>query len=219
MLQKIKCLPPNWAFIISMIMLIIMLQPQSYETLSKLKCKRLPNGCRLKSYKINQSVTNKEKINYLFVCKNLNDKFSFNAGDIWKKSKCNLTKEADNLRNVYYRLRKPTILDSSFDILDIYTFINTLKMYAFFSIHFKFRYIKGFDLNSFGNMSALLGKSVYIGFYFSSLNFYSNGRLIKSCDQISNETRLASIFHKIPRAQLNLNRMKKNRNIFQKDNI
>lgn len=76
---------------------------------------------------------------------------------------------------VYFRNQKPFILDKKLSIFN-QAFVNL----SITNILLRFRYVKGFDVNSFNNSLAFFD-SVNIRFYESSLAFYSNGRLLKTC--------------------------------------
>lgn len=89
----------------------------------------------------------------------------------------NLSNNKNNLLlfNIYFKNRKPIIIDKKLPIFD----------QAFFNIpftlrSFTFRFVKGFDVNFF-DKPFIINSSLPLNFYDSSLSFFSNGRQLRTC--------------------------------------
>lgn len=87
-------------------------------------------------------------------------------------------KDKDKRFYVYFKNAKPRILDKSFNLLN--------KAYQFISVAlrraYSFTNMKGFDVD-FSNISfKFFHGSQSFTFYDTSLAFYSNGRLLKTCN-------------------------------------
>ena len=77
---------------------------------------------------------------------------------------------------VYFKIKKQIILDKKPPIFD-QELLNIGNIMFFFS----FRYIKGFDVDSYNDETISLDSFLDLNFYDSSLAFYLNGRRLKSC--------------------------------------
>ena len=91
--------------------------------------------------------------------------------------------------NIYFKNKKPIILDKKLDIFDQKFFNISIYLRNFY-----FSNLKGFEVNSQYNESIILfpESNSHFSFYFydSSLAFYSNGRRLKTClDFPSNQPR------------------------------
>lgn len=84
---------------------------------------------------------------------------------------------------VYFKITKKIILEKKLPIFN-QEFLNIDIISPFFI----FRYIKGFDINSY-NKSFTLKTVTRVFFYDSILAFYSNGRQLKSCDDFPSQPR------------------------------
>lgn len=158
---------------------------------------RLPNGCHLESYYCYL----KEETNlcYFYVCDQIDADFVFDENKTKLIQNCSSSnheiKEAIN--DVYFRLAKPSILDSSFNLVknqllltetfEDFTFIITfLEMASDQTNKITFSHIKGFDETDFLRKKDTFIYSLRLEFYYSKLDFYQNHRLIKSLDELKN---------------------------------
>lgn len=151
------------------------------EEAEKPKCKKLPNGCKLK-----WDIQNNQRL-YKYVCSRFDLNFKFNLKQFELNHNCTTSHAA----KLYFRLGKTTILDKSFDFLNVYNnYIapNSLGKYIFL-----YRNIKGFDIDLPKKYNSDF-KIPYWEFYSSSFNFYHKGLLIKSCKDIANVCPI-TIFH------------------------
>lgn len=78
---------------------------------------------------------------------------------------------------IYFKLRKPSILDYKFQVRNFYQLNSRINLY------FNFRHVIGYDIQSFSNQSIDLPShnQKTFSFYESTLAFYSKGKLIKTC--------------------------------------
>jgi hypothetical protein len=131
---------------------------------SNLNCKDLIDGCKLNDDR--------------FVCSksNLKLKISYNG----TYPNCSTTMRPFL---IYFNLNKPAILDTSFNL----TRIEELAHYIGFDDnedrYYYVRNIKGFDINY--NIYPKFINFFDIRFYETSFEFYSNGKLIRSCDDLT----------------------------------
>lgn len=117
------------------------------------------------------------------VCKNVVSIPNSISDDLMK-----LVKENNIRFNIYFKLRKRMIMDRKFQMFNIDPFY-----LANSQARYEFRYIKGFDVDSFisKNISVL---TIIVKFFESSLNFYLNGRILKTCDDFSSFIKPNSLF-------------------------
>lgn len=171
------------------------------SSLNDLKCGRLSNGCKLKSYYCNE-YQNKTKFCHMYVCDRIDMSFQLEQTEMERIRNCSFNnpevKEA--LHNVYFQLSKKSILDGSFDLLNNGLFLGTDKNQIDYSIvgvevymhdRLTFRYVKGFDIGKFNQRNS----SIRMDFYYSNFDFYSNRSLIRSCEHIGNFTQFEYVFH------------------------
>ena len=160
-------------------------------------CERLPNGCKLKRFQMQRDISMKK---YLLVCPRLDQDFKFDFDRFISKKDCNGFNYTDKIYTIYFRLTSfsSTILDESFDYLNVIKFLKHLNRTPVFI--FRFRNIKGFDIEAFEQR---VDQSIRLrlDFYSSRLNFYQNKRLIKSCENLKDvKMSIFMWFH--PRQQL-----------------
>ena len=113
--------------------------------------------------------------------------------------------------NVYFRLTKPSFLDSTFDLFNNKFLLNGLgstdayfhsvRMQYILNIPHKitFRYIKGFDSGTFQKVDLIKVRFnlFQIDFYYSNFDFYLNRSLIRSCGNIDPDNVPKYVFYSI----------------------
>ena len=184
------------------IVLLMICSISIVSSLNDPKCRRLSNGCKLKSYYCNE-YQNKTKC-HMFVCHQIDMSFQFEQTEIERIRNCSFNnpevKEKEALHNVYFQLSKKSILGGSFDILNNNLFFTTVENEIDNSIidsevymhdRLTFRYVKGFDIGKFNQRNS----SIRMDFYYSNFDFYSNRSLIRSCEHIGNFTQFKYVFH------------------------
>ena len=171
------------------------------------RCKRLSNGCVIKSYFCH---TQMESFCYFYICDKIDLNFQFAKAEIELIRNCSSNKEVGfALDNVYFQLSKASFLDSTFDLFNNEFFFNlgyqTDEVFympgfeTFFSISNKitFRYIKGFDSGAFKKIN--IDYLFQMDFYYSNFDFYLNRSLIRSCDDIDPENIPKYVFYSFSR--------------------
>ena len=187
------------------------------------RCKRLSNGCQIKSYycilnylfHANSSISS---LCYFYVCDKVGLNFQFSQPEMELIQNCasNNIEVRYALNNVYFRLSKASILDISFDLFNNKLFFNSSEIYRFsdnivYTPHLQynnnigrkitFRYIKGFDSGIFKRLNfSIFDFDIYfeMDFYFSNFDFYLNKSLIRSCDGINLKNIPKYVFFTIP---------------------
>lgn len=141
------------------------------------------NKCELESY------TQYRKTAKKCVCNDLNVNLTL-TNSIFQA----LQKKLDDylLLNIYFRLKKPTLIDGKFSIFDQDQFKKSKILASYY-----FLKVKGFDLNSFPkSYSSLTNRDFY--FYESTFMFFSNGRALKTCKNFlesQKQVKPRSLFH------------------------
>ena len=160
--------------------------------LNDLKCGRLSNGCELKSYYC--SDYQNRSICHMYVCDRIDLNFRFDQTEMELIQNCSSSNPEvqEALNNVYFQLKKSSILDRSFDLLNNELFLtkrrnlssdsNKILQYDFY-VHDRmtFRYVKGFDITSTFKQR---NNTIRMDFHYSNFDFYLNRSLIRSCDDI-----------------------------------
>lgn len=145
------------------------------------KCHKLPNGCQLDSYFYSQHYSK----NYLYVCTKLSQSFKFNQDQIETIKNCSSYKNINKaMQTIYYRLDHESIIDGTYDLRNSELFLN-FTWDALFKI--TFRFVKGFDINLNPAKTENFKSNKYY-FWYSKFDFYSNGKLIKSCADLTSST-------------------------------
>ena len=112
-------------------------------------------------------------IDVRYICPKLNSKPTF----VYKNTYQNCTMDSFK---IYFNLNKPSIIDNTFNL----DFIEDKSQYLRYFTNNRYYYmrnIKGFDINY--NIYMIIS-SIDIYFYDSIFEFYSNGTLIRSCDDL-----------------------------------
>lgn len=77
---------------------------------------------------------------------------------------------------IFFKLKKPSIIDKKLQLFNQVNFnISSLSASSY-----SFLYVKGFDIDSFDTISNSQTNDIFY-FYESTLRFYKNGQLLKSC--------------------------------------
>lgn len=163
------------------------------------ECIRLPNGCKLKPYFSNYG----SLLFNRFVCSSLEIKFDFDNRTLNKLKNCTLDRPS-----VYFRLVKSRILDASFDVTNATRFLAITNQFGFASIEFK--KIIGFDLDLPETKHIQSNDGIQFVFYYSKLEFNSNGKQLTSCENHS----FRSIFHLVL-----VNRVEFHKSIYPRDSV
>lgn len=144
-----------------------------------ISCQRLGNRCNLAAYKYHDLKFTKQR----FVCDSLEANFTFNKDELKQLQVCKY-----EWLHIYYKLNRPAILDRSMDL-------NGLKSFSHRSQQLNptilFKNIKGFDIDSFPSSI----KDYFLidwEFYATNFEFYTNGSVINSCNQL--KTSIRSLF-------------------------
>ena len=109
-----------------------------------------------------------------YICPKLNSKSTF----VYKNTYQNCTMDSFK---IYFNLNKPSIIDNTFNLDLIEEKCQYLKYNSSNNRYYYMRNIKGFDINY--NIYMIIS-SIDIYFYDSIFEFYSNGTLIRSCDDL-----------------------------------
>ena len=173
---------------------IMILSIEIVSSLVDLKCNRLSNGCELKSYYCVDNINGSTC--HFYVCDKIDANFNFTPTEMSQIRNCSSShpEVQEALNNVYYRLSKPSVFSGSFDLLNNDLFLTSLKITSdlesdvnngyegMVGIKNKllFRYIKGFDTGQFKQKKI----PIRIDFYYSKLDFYLNGSVIRSCEDV-----------------------------------
>lgn len=151
-----------------------------YKNYNNSQCVYFPNGCVQKPLKL---VYDSQVYNTL-ICERID--VSFSLDDVISIQQCDFMH-----LNLYFRLKRPHIIDSKLD-LKMYEKISYLNRFQ--AMVMSFRFVKGFDIDSFQINTQLFFDLLV---YDSNFAFYSNGSRIKSCEKISHS--VFSIFQSTPR--------------------
>ena len=144
-------------------------------------CDKLPNGCRF-AETFDQYGRRFER----FICDRLDKTFDFDEAKL-KDCKMN----ASSITEIFFRLDKPEILDSSFNIPSMDRFLREMnKQRDESGIKFTYLNLKGFELNTpslaqyviKSPKNSLVNYSYDIQIYESSMDFYVNSIESNSCD-------------------------------------
>lgn len=87
-------------------------------------CNRLPNGCKLKTYKNNRYSPETS----FFLCKSLGQNFKFDINKFMSKDKC---KGFNEIRTIYFRSDKSVIMDYSFDYINVAGLLGHIQNYRY----------------------------------------------------------------------------------------
>ena len=151
-----------------------------------LENKKTENKCKLKSYNFYRQ----KRLQCVFSDMNVEMKLTNSS----------LQKILSENRNemvfdVYFKNKRPLILDKQLQIFDQNLFNLRIRS------DIRFRFLKGFDVDSFNftltNNEAFSGDGFYWFHYIdSSIAFYKNGKLLKSCAEFSSQPRsIFQVFH------------------------
>ena len=122
-----------------------------------------------------------QRIDYRYICSNFNLKSTvINNNTI---QNCSLKLNEVSVK-IYFNLNEPVILDTSFRIGQIEEIIQHTTYSSGHRIY-TLRNIKGIDINY--NMKVFIQTIIEIQFFDSRFEFYSNGKLIRSCEDITSD--------------------------------
>ena len=122
-----------------------------------------------------------QRIDNRYICSNLNLKSTVIKNNTVRN--CSL-KLYDFSVKIHFNLNKPVILDTSFNIGQIEEIIQHTT-YRFIDRLYTLRNIKGFDTNY--NTKVFIGSYAQIHFFDSRFEFYSNGKLIRLCEDLKTD--------------------------------
>lgn len=148
---------------------------------NSLVCKKLPNGCRLKSYYYEQS----SNLLSFMLCHRLSQSFDFDNKTMNEMKKCK-----KSYANLLFQLYPSQILDSRYDFKKSIEFsLSVLGRY-----HVMFTNLKGISLNYFNNHSQQVrNKPFYLIIYHSKFQFFLQNSPINRCNDLKKEN-VNSIF-------------------------
>ena len=134
--------------------------------------KKTKNKCKMKSIKLNTKLKRSECI-----CSDMSVEFT-----LTNSSRQKIFKSNDSLDfQVYFKNKKPAILDKNVKIFNQNLF--NLRSRKFL----RFRFVKGFDVDSFNFTLRSYG---YIFTFFESFfSFYLNGKILKTCEHFPSQPR------------------------------
>lgn len=142
----------------------------------------------------NPTIKNSSKSKcHFYVCYKLDANFMFDQKEMAQIRNCSSSypEVQEALNEVYFQLSKESILDGSFNLFNNNLFLTSIgfeissptsETYEGVSIvnRATIRYIKGFDIGKLKQRQ----NPLRMDFYYSSLDFYSNRSLIRSCEDL-----------------------------------